>query len=76
VPLHLLNPLHIGALTRIWLPALESFYYQLLEQIQRRAARWVCSSRWDPFVPTWTKSSDQLQCLDELGWPSLKSRRD
>jgi len=47
---------------------------RLLEQIQRRAAHWVCSSGWDPFVSTWTKSSDQ--CLDELGWPSLKSRCD
>jgi len=47
---------------------------QLLEQVQCRAARWVCSSRWDPFVSTWSKLSDQ--CLDELGWPSLKSRRD
>ena len=47
---------------------------QLLENTQRRAARWVCGSRWDPSVFLWTKSSDQ--CLEQLRWPSLKSRRD
>ena len=47
---------------------------QLLENIQHRAARWVCGSRWDPSVFSWTKSSDQ--CLEQLRWPSLKSRRD
>ena len=46
---------------------------QLLENIQRRAACWVCGSRWDPSVFSWTKSSDQ--CLEQLRWPSLKSRR-
>ena len=47
---------------------------QLLESIQRHAARWVCGSRWDPSVFSWSKSSDQ--CLNQLGWPLLKLRRD
>ena len=38
---------------------------QVLETIQRHAARWVCGSRWDPSVFSWTKSSDQ--CLNLLG---------
>jgi len=47
---------------------------QLLETIQRCAARWVCGSRWDPSVFCWSKSSDQ--CLHQLGWPSLGLRRE
>ena len=47
---------------------------QLLESIQHRAARWVCGSRWNPSVFSWSKSSDQ--CLNQLGWPLLKLRRD
>ena len=47
---------------------------QLLENIQRCAACRVCGSRWDPSMFSWTKSSDQ--CLEQLRWPSLKSRHD
>ena len=47
---------------------------QILETIQCRAARWVCGSRWDPSVFSWTKSYDQ--CLNLLGWPSLILRHD
>ena len=36
---------------------------QLLENIQRCAARWVCGSRSD-------------QCLHQLGWPSLRLKQE
>ena len=44
-----------------------------LEAIQRRAARWVCGSRWNPHTHNWTKSS--ASCLQNLNWPSLHTRR-
>ena len=44
-----------------------------LESVQRRAARWVCGSRWMPSRGCWNKSSDA--CLQELHWPSLLMRR-
>ena len=44
-----------------------------LESIQRRAARWVCGSRWNSATRNWTKSSDS--CLHQLKWPTLHSRR-
>ena len=33
--------------------------------IQHHAAHWVCGSKWDPSVFTWTKSS--CLCLEEVG---------
>ena len=42
-----------------------------LESVQRRAARWVCGSRWSPVQKHWSKSSDV--CLQELRWPTLSS---
>ena len=78
VPLQLLNLLLIGVLCT---PLLEygcqlcnHKNIQLLERIQHCAACWVYGSRWDPSISTWTKPSDQ--CLEELGWPSLKSHHD
>ena len=44
-----------------------------LELIQRRAARWVCGSRWISVNRSWTKSSDS--CLQELNWSPLHTRR-
>ena len=44
-----------------------------LEAIQRRAARWVCGSRWDTINHNWSRSSDS--CLQELHWPTLHTRR-
>ena len=44
----------------------------LLETVQNRAARWICS-RWNPVIFQWTKSS--LDCLHELKWPTLQTRR-
>ena len=45
----------------------------LIESVQRRAARWIKSS-FDSTVFRWTKSSSE--CLDELRWPSLEMRRN
>ena len=44
----------------------------LIESVQRRAARWIKSS-FDPLTLQWTKSSSE--CIRELGWPSLELRR-
>ena len=44
----------------------------LIESVQRRAARWIKSS-FDPLALQWTKSSSE--CIRELGWPSLELRR-
>ena len=44
-----------------------------LEAIQRRAARWVCGSRWNPHSHNWSKSS--TSCLQDLRWPALHTRQ-
>jgi len=44
----------------------------MVESVQRRAARWIKSS-FDPSTFQWSKSS--IDCLRELGWPSLEQRR-
>ena len=44
-----------------------------LESIQRRAAHWVCGSRWISVNCSWTKSSNS--CLQELHWSPLHTRR-
>ena len=45
-----------------------------LESDQLRAACWACGSRWSPMQNRWSKSSDD--CLHELRWPTLSSRRN
>ena len=45
----------------------------LIESVQRRAARWIKSS-FDSTTFQWIKSSSE--CLDELRWPSLELRRN
>ena len=45
-----------------------------LENVQRRAARWVCGSRWNPMHKQWSKSSDH--CINQLKWPSLHLRQN
>ena len=44
----------------------------LLESVQRRAARWI-KSRYDSTLYRWNKNTDD--CLKELKWPTLASRR-
>ena len=44
-----------------------------LEAIQRRAACWVCGSRWNPHSHNWSKSS--TSCLQDLRWPALHTRQ-
>ena len=44
----------------------------LLESVQRRAARWI-KSRYDSTLYRWSKNTDD--CLKELKWPTLASRR-
>ena len=45
-----------------------------LENVQCRAARWVCRSHWNPACKQWSRSSDC--CLDQLEWPSLHQRQN
>ena len=44
-----------------------------LELIQRRAAHWVCNSRWSTVSSNWPKSSNF--CMQELDWSPLHTRR-
>ena len=46
---------------------------QLLESLQKRAARWICGSRWSPSTSSWTISSND--CCSQLHLPSLQSRQ-
>ena len=46
----------------------------VLEQVQLRAAQWVCGSRWSPATRKWSKSS--ADCVSELAWPALSARRN
>ena len=46
----------------------------LLEAVQRRAARWACGSRWDPSTCSWSLSHDT--CYQKLHLPALCTRRD
>ena len=53
------------------LPLLLLTLIKLIESVQRRAARWICST-WNPQSHQWSKSLDD--CISELHWPSLQSR--
>ena len=44
-----------------------------LEAVQRRAARWVCGSRWNATRKCWSRTSDSY--LDQLKWPTLLNRQ-
>ena len=44
----------------------------ILEMVQNRAARWICTS-WNPVIYAWSKSTND--CLRELTWPSLAQHR-
>ena len=46
----------------------------LLEQVQQRAAWWVCGSRWSPTTRKWSKSS--ADCIAKLSWPALSACRN
>ena len=46
----------------------------LLEAVQRRAARWVCGSRWNQTMHSWSIPHDV--CYRKLCLPSLSARRD
>ena len=40
----------------VWSPCLKDV--DLLEVVQRRAARWACNSHWDPTICSWTVPHD------------------
>ena len=46
----------------------------LLEAVQRRAARWACGSHWDPTTSSWSLS--HTTCYQMLCLPTLCARRD
>jgi len=62
---------HLEYACPVWSP-FTSTNIQLIESVQRRAACWICST-WNPQLHQWSKSSDD--CVSELKWPSLQSRR-
>jgi len=62
---------HLKYACPVWSP-FTSTNIQLIESVQRRAARWICST-WNPQLHQWSKSSDD--CVSELKWPSQQSRR-
>ena len=45
----------------------------LLDAVQNRAARWIVRSHWNSETLKWIKSSKD--CVSELNWPSLSTRR-
>ena len=56
---------------QVWLP-----HYQkdilVLESVQKRAARWVCNSRFNLSHYSWSPTSDS--CISRLDWPSIMTR--
>ena len=62
---------HLEYACPVWSPFTSS-NIKLIESVQRRAARWICST-WNPRSYQWSKSLDD--CISELQWPSLQSRR-
>ena len=69
---HLFDPT-LNMLVRCGHRTLHAHDNDLLESVQNRAARWT-KSFWDPTAFQWSKSS--AICVGELGWPSLKVRRN
>ena len=53
---------------QVWNP-LQCGNIDLLERVQRGAARCSCGSQWNPVTLSWSKSSEA--CLTDLSWPSL-----
>ena len=62
---------HLEYACQVWSPYTNK-NINLLESVQRRASRWICS-KWNPLLCTWTKSSDE--CIAKLKWPTLEKRR-
>ena len=58
---------------QVWNPHLVKDI-QILEAIQKRAARWTAHAKWNRDTYTWSKTTEA--CLQELRWPSLANRRD
>ena len=44
----------------------------VLEAVQRRAARWACGSRWDPTTFSWSLSHDT--CYQMLHLPTFTAK--
>ena len=61
---------HLEYACPVWSPFTSS-NIKLIESVQCRAARWICST-WNPQSHQWSKSLDD--CISELQWPSLQSR--
>ena len=63
---------HLGILrklhTKHWFGLNLSTQIEMVEKVQRTAARWTCRR--------WRNTSSVGEMLDELEWPSLESRRE
>ena len=59
--------------SQVWNPHTQK-NVKKLEDVQLRAARWVCGSCYSQATHPWEKSSHQ--CCRELNWPALSVRRE
>ena len=57
----------------VWSPY-QKKYIDALENVQKRASRWVCAAKWDRTTFQWTKSYSD--CRREIGWQTLTQRQD
>ena len=64
---------HLEYCAPVWSPY-QKKYIDALENVQKRASRWVCAARWDRNTFQWTKSYSD--CRREIGWQTLAQRRD
>ena len=63
---------HLEYCVQAWSPHYQK-NIEILESVQRRAARWMAGSVWSQNSMKWSKSYEQ--CLTELNLPSLRARR-
>ena len=63
---------HLEYCSPVWSPYQHKLN-EALEKVQKRAARWVCGSRWDRERYQWSKSYSD--CCEELNWLTLENRR-
>ncbi len=63
---------HLEYCAAVWAPFTQKDC-EIIERVQRRAARWI-TAKWDKTTFLWSKSYEES--CHELGWCSLKQRRE
>ena len=64
---------HLEYCALVWSPY-QNKYIDALENVQKRASRWVCAAKWDRNTFLWLKSYSD--CRREIGWQTLAQRQD